>query len=112
MERKWTDRQYHVQDHADVAHQYVRIYCNTNQFPKLSFCGPYSKPHGKRGFSKHYHLRFDPKLGNGACAICRIPCAFVACASILYKPLMSGIPSYEHERYKSVTKCNYWPVLG
>ena len=33
MERKWTDRQYHVQDNSDVAHQNVRIYCNTNQFP-------------------------------------------------------------------------------
>ena len=30
MERKWTDRQYHVQDNDDVAHQDVRIYCNTN----------------------------------------------------------------------------------
>ena len=33
MERKWTDRQYHVQDNADVAHQDVIMYCNTNQFP-------------------------------------------------------------------------------
>ena len=30
IEIKWTDRQYHVQDNADVAHQDVRIYCNTN----------------------------------------------------------------------------------
>ena len=33
MEIKWTDRQYHVQDNADVSHQNVRIDCNTNQFP-------------------------------------------------------------------------------
>ena len=28
--RKWTDREYHVQDNADVAHIYVKIYFNTN----------------------------------------------------------------------------------
>ena len=79
MERKWTDRQYHVQDNADVSHQYVRIYCNTNQFPALSFCDPYSKPHGARGYSKHYHSRFDTKLGMGICTTLRITCACVAC---------------------------------
>ena len=95
MERKWTYRQYHVQDNADVAHQDVRMYCNTNQFPELSFCGPHSKPHGARGLSKYYHLRFYPKLGNGICEIFRIPCACVACISILDKPWISGIPSDE-----------------
>ena len=35
MERKWTNRQYHVQDNADVEHKYVKMYCNTNQFPEL-----------------------------------------------------------------------------
>ena len=69
MERKWTDRQYHVQDNYDVSHKYVRMYCNTNQLTALPFCGANSKPHGARGISKHYHLRFDPKLGNGVCAI-------------------------------------------
>ena len=54
MERKCTDRQYHVQDNADVAHQDVRIYCNTNQFPELPFCGPHSKTHGTRGLSKAF----------------------------------------------------------
>ena len=28
MEGKWKDRQYQIQDNADVAHQYVRMYCN------------------------------------------------------------------------------------
>ena len=35
MEIKWTDGQYHVQDNADVEHQDVKIYCNSNQFPAL-----------------------------------------------------------------------------
>ena len=92
MERKWTDIQYRVQDNSYVAHQYVKIYCNTNQFPELPFSGPHYKPHGARGSSKHYHLRFDPKLGNGVCKICRITCACVACISMLDNPWISGIP--------------------
>ena len=50
VEIKWTDRQYHFQNNADVAHQYVIMYCNTNQFPELPFCVPYYKPHGARGW--------------------------------------------------------------
>ena len=86
MERKWTDRQYHVQDNSDVEHKDVKNYCNTNQFPELSFSGPHSKPHGARGLSNHYNLRFDPKLGMGLFAIRRIPCDSIACISMLDKP--------------------------
>ena len=111
MERRCTDRQYHVQNNADVEHEYVRINCNTNQFPVLSFCGPHTKPRGARGLSRYYHFRFDPKLGMGICAIRRIPCACVSCTSMLDKPWIYGIPSDEQERYKPVTKCTYWPVL-
>ena len=60
--RKWTDREYHVQDNADVSHKYVKMYCDTNQFSALPFCGPHTKPHVARGLSKHNHLRFDQKL--------------------------------------------------
>ena len=112
MERKCTNRQYHVQDNVDVAHKYVKMYFNTNQFPALLFCGPHSKPHGARGMSKQYQLRFDTKLGNGVCAIRRITCACVSCTSIIYKPWISGIPSNKKELHKPVTKCAYWPVIG
>ena len=91
MEIKWTERKYHVQDHSSVELKDVKMYCNTNQFPALPFCGPHSKPHGARGIGKHYHLRFYPKLGMGKCAIRRIPCACVACTSMLDKPWVSGI---------------------
>ena len=63
LERKLIDIQYHVQDNADVKLKYVKMYCNTNQFPVLSFSGPYSKSRGARGLSKNYHLRFYQKLG-------------------------------------------------
>ena len=58
---KQIDRQYHVKDNIDVAFQDVRMYYHTNLFPVLTFCGPYSKPHGARGLSNHYHLSFDKK---------------------------------------------------
>ena len=59
----------------------MKIYCSTKQLPALPFCGPHFKPHVARGLSKHYHLRFDPKLGNGEFAIFRI--MFNAFQSIL-----------------------------
>ena len=51
--------------------------CDTNQFPALTFCGSNPKPHGERGLSKHYYLRFYTKLGHRICAIRCIPCACV-----------------------------------
>ena len=48
----------------------------------------------------------------GVCSICCIPCACVACTSMLDKPWMSDISSDKKECYKPVTKCTYWPVLG
>ena len=90
----------------------VKMYCNTNQFLALPFFGPHSKPYGARGLGKHYHFIFDPKLGMGVCAIRRIPCACVASTSMLDKPCIYGILSDKQDRYKPVTKCTYWPVLG
>ena len=79
MERKFTEIKYHVQDNVSVELKDVKIYSNTNQFPELPFYVTHSKPHGARGLSKHYHLRFDPKLAMGECAIFRIPCECVVC---------------------------------
>ena len=107
MKRKWTERKYHVQDNAVVELKDVKMYCNTNQSPELLFSGTHSKPDGARGLSKHYHLHFDTKLGMGVCAICCIPCACVACTSMLDKPWIFGISSDKPERYKPVTKCTY-----
>ena len=89
---KCTDIEYHVRDNADVSHKDVKMYCDTNQFPVLPFCGPHPKPRGERGLSKHYHLRFDPNIGHYICAIHRIPCAYVSCTSMLVQPWVSGIP--------------------
>ena len=45
---KWEDREYHDQDNSYVAHKDVKMYCDTNHFPELPFCGPHPKPHGAR----------------------------------------------------------------
>ena len=44
-----------------------------------------------RGSRKKYHLRLDPKLGQGKFIILRIPCECVTCKSILYKPFNPGV---------------------
>ena len=88
---KLTDIEYHVQDNTDVAQKYVKMYCDTNQYPTLPFCGSHTKPHVARGLSKHYNLRFDPNLGHGICEIIRIPCVCVACTSMIDQPWISGI---------------------
>ena len=111
MGRKQTDRQYPVQDNTDVKHKDVKMYCNTNKLPELLFCGPHSKPHGARGLSRYYHLRFDPKIGMGVYAIFRIPCACVSCTSMLEKHWISGIPPDAQECYKPFTKCNQVHLL-
>ena len=41
MERKYTERQYHVQYNAAVELKYVKMYCNKNQLPELLFSGPH-----------------------------------------------------------------------
>ena len=108
---KSTDRKYHVQYNADVSHKDLKMYCDTNQFLALPFCVPHLKPHGARGLSNHYHLRFDPKLDHGICEIWHIPCACVACTSMLGKPWIYSVSSQKQAHYQPVTNCNYFPVL-
>ena len=108
---KCTDREYHVQDNADVSHKYVKMYCDTNQLPELPFCGSHLKPRGARVLSKHYCLIFDTKLGHGICEIRRILYACVGCTSMLDKPWIYGIPSTKQARYQPITNCTYWPVM-
>ena len=110
--RKWTDREYHVQDNYDVSYKEVKMYCIKNQLPSLPFCGPHPKPRGAMGLSKHYHLRFGPKIGHGICEICRIPCACVSCTQMLDQTWIYGITSKKPDCYQPITDCNYWPILG
>ena len=74
----------------------MKIYCDTNQFPALTFFGPHPKPCDARGLSMHYNLIFDQKLVHGICTIRHIPCACVACTSMLDQPWIYGIPKKNH----------------
>ena len=104
--RKWIDRKYHFQDNSNFSHKDVKMYCDTNEFPALPFCGPHTKPHESRGLSKHYRLSFDPKLVHGIFVILHIPCVFVACTSMLDKPWIYAILSKKQSRYQPVANCN------
>ena len=108
---KCTDRYFHVQDNYDVPQKYMKMYCDTNQFPTLLFFGSHPKPHGARVLGKNCHLRFDPNIGHGICAICRIPCACFSLTSILDKPWIYCIQSTKQARYQPVINCTYWKVL-
>ena len=48
-EKKWTNREYHVKNNENFQHRDVKMYCTTNQFTQLSFCGPTKKPYGAHG---------------------------------------------------------------
>ena len=109
---KWTEHEYHVQDRKDVSHTSVKISCAKTQFIALSFCGPQAKPHGVRGLSKNYHLRLDPKLGHGKCAIQRIPWACISLTTMLDKPWAYDVDTTKNPRYQPVFGCMYCPVLG
>ena len=89
----------------------MKFYFDTNQFPTLTFLGSHPKPHGSRGLGKHYRLRFDPNIGHGICSILCIPCACVACTSMLDQPWISGVQSTKQARYQPVINCTYWTVL-
>ena len=88
------------------------MYCDNNQLPTLLFCASHPNPNGARGLGKHYHLRFDPSLGHGICAICRIIFACVACTSMIDKPWISGIQSIKLVHYQPIINFNYWQVLA
>ena len=88
------------------------MYFDTNQLPTLPFWGPHSKPHVSTGFSKHYHSRFDPKIGHCICAICYIPCACIVCTSNIDQPYISSISLKKQARYQPVMDYTYWPVIG
>ena len=88
------------------------MFCNTNQFSSLSFCGPHTKPHGFRGFSKHFHMRFEKTVGNGICAIRRITCACDEFTYICYtNPGFLFWHQKQQPRYWPVTDWSYWSVI-
>ena len=103
--QKWTEMEYHLQEDYGVAHKAVKMFCNTDQFPSLPFCGPHTKPHDVRGLSKHYNMRFDTKLGHGIFAIIRIHYACDKLTPILDKPFIHGLTPQKQLCYQPVIDC-------
>ena len=62
--------------------------------------------------SCHYHIILYSEPGYGTCAICLIPCACDACASMLEKTWNTGFPPRQQLCYQQVQGFTYWPVLG
>ena len=102
QEKKLTSREYHIQKNEDTEQQYVKMYCNTKQFTELTFCGLHNKPHIARRLSKHYHVRFDPKLEHGTCAILIITFECSQWTSALYKTWNTGVPPHLKLHYQPV----------
>ena len=112
QEKKWTNREYHVQHNKCVEHQDVRMCCPAKQFPSLKFLGPQNKPHGLRGLGKHYNTRFDTKLVHGTYAIRRVPCAYTFCTYSLDQTWIPSFTEQQQTRYQPIKYSTYWPVLG
>ena len=112
QEKKCKKRKYHVQKDEDVAHKYVKMFCNTNQFSVLPFCGPHMKPHGVCRLNNHYHMCLDTKLCHRTCAIYLIPCTCTQCTHVLDKPYTPGVPPHQQPRYQPIRYFTNWPVLG
>ena len=110
--RKWNEHEYHVQERKYMSHISLKISRATAKFPSLSFCGPHVKLYGVIGLIRHYHLRLEPKLGHGKCAIRQINFACIACKNMLDKIWAYGVEPTKHPRYQPVTYCTYWTVLG
>ena len=90
----------------------MNIFCDTTQFPSWEFFGPHKKPHGVRGFNKHDHMWFYPKLWHGICAILQIPCACYECMYMLDKPCTPVLSPQQQPCYQPVFYFKFCPVLG
>ena len=88
-------------------HKYVKMFCNTNQFPSLTFCGLHTKTHSVRGLSKHYNMIFDPKLVHDTCKIRQIPRDCVERTSILDRTWVHGLLF----KKTALTNCNRMKIL-
>ena len=114
MERKWIERNYHVQDNASVELKDVKIIVtqiNSQHYPSVVHI---TNLMAQWGMGKNYHLRFDPKLGMGVCAIRCIPCTCVACTKMMDKPCIFGIPCHQVHLLASIRifqQLEHYPIV-
>ena len=59
-----------------------------------------------------YHIRCDPDLGEGFCAMRRIPCACSGCVEQLSKPRLPNLEKTQQLRYVIEPEtCKYSSIL-
>ena len=88
------------------------MYCTTNQFTELQFCGPHNKPNVSPRLGESYHTNFDPKIGHGTRSINYNNCECYQCTYALEKPWDTDLPQQQQQLYQTVKDCTNWPVLG
>jgi len=96
-------RVYHVHKECDVMYMNLNIKA---KFPKRD-------ADDNIKMRDLYHIRCDPDLGLGKCAMRRIPCACRACRTALAQVWQSNIPVENQPRYcGTVVDCKYASILG
>ena len=72
---------YHIQDIKNVQHKDININWDYWKFPWHPVAAEKFETRGRNTIIFNYHYRVYPKLGEGVCAIFRIPCACPACVA-------------------------------
>ena len=85
---------------------------NDTLFPTLPIPVRKSAIRGSTGVMTHYNYRFDPKLGEGKCAIQRITCACTFCIGQLNKAWIPKIDDKDQPWYAHVPNCKYNAIFG
>ena len=62
--------------------------------------------------SNHFYLSFYQELGMVSVKLLVYHVILLHVHQYKNKKMISDIPSYKQDRYKPVTNCNYWTVLG
>ena len=94
-------RIYHVHQENDIMHMNLNIKA---KFPKRD---------DNIKMRDLYHIRCDPDLGLGKCAMRRIPCACIACRQSLNQLWQSNVDADKQPRYAGhVVDCKYASIMG
>ena len=110
--QKYRTKHYRIQKKENVLHKDIKMGWCSKHFPNIAVVEGKKKIRGSSTVLSHYHYRADPLLGEGKCAMRRIPCACLECTNQLSKPWIHGVSPSEQPRYSNVVGCKYHSVLG
>ena len=90
----------------------MKIKWNNKYFLKLNISAGRNPYHGVNGILTLYHIWRDPYFVLVRCTIVIIPCCFIEFINAVYLTWDTSLVTKYHQRYSSVTKCKYYPILG